>query len=198
MEEHAPGGRAPAHLSQQRLEFLGDALLGYVVGRWMYEQLPLADEGVLTERRTEFTKGTWLSAQGSSLRLDEFVLLGRGETANAANKKLLEDTAEAIVGAVLLDGGDEAAVRVIRSWLPAELPPPGPRDPIIAFGEWFQARFRQSPPKPAYSPSGAQHALSWCARREIDGVEFEGMGATQQDANRALCSAILAALPDAG
>lgn len=201
VEERAPSGRAPAHESQQQLEFLGDALLGYVVGRWIYDQLPMADEGVLTIRRTDFTKGEWLSARGASLGIDRFVRLGRGEAANEANRKMLEDTVEAIVGAILLDDddhGDAAAVRVIRSWLPDELPPPGRRDPIIAFGEWFQARFRRSPPKLTYSSTLAQHTQTWSARREIDGVEFEGTGANQQDANRALCAAILAALPDAG
>jgi ribonuclease-3 len=198
IEERAPGGRAPAHQNQQRLEFLGDALLGYVVGRWIYDQLPMADEGVLTIRRTDFTKGEWLSARGASLGLDHVVRLGRGEAANDANRKLLEDTTEAILGAILLDGGDEAAVRVLQSWLPAELPPPGPRNPISAFNEWFQARFRRSPPKPTYSSTGAQHTQTWSARREIDGVEFEGTGANHEEANRALCTEILAALPDAG
>lgn len=195
VEERSPGGKAPSHQSQQRLEFLGDALLGYVVGRWVYEQLPTAGEGELTERRKAFTEGGWLAAKGASLGLGALVEVGRGEAANTANLKLDEDTAEAVLGAILLDGGDEAAVRVIRSWLPPELPPPGPRDPIVRFNEWFQGKHGRSPEPPEYESTGTPHALRWTARRALDGVAFEGYGSNKADANRDLCAAILEAHP---
>lgn len=198
VEERVPGGRAPAHESQQRLEFLGDALLGYVVGRWLFELLPTGDVGELTARRTEFTKGKWLAAKGGALGLERLVRRGAGEAANQTNQRLLEDTVEAILGAILVDGGENAAVGVIRSWLPQELPsglPLSPsRDPIVVFGEWFQKHSRSTATEPAYSSTGAQHTPSWRASREIDGIEYEGFGGNKQEAKRALCLVILEAL----
>lgn len=195
IEERHPGGGAPGHLSQQRLEFLGDGLLNYVVARWLYERFPRADEGELTGRRKQFTQGEWLRERGESLGLGSCVLLGRGEEANAAhNRKLLEDTVEAIIGAVALDGGDERATALVLGWLPQVLPTWDPReasDPVVRFGEWFQARYRKQPPEPRYEGSGPPHRRSWTAEILVDGLRGLGEGQSKPEAKRAACRNLL-------
>lgn len=195
VEERYPGGNAPAHESQQRLEFLGDALLGYVVGRWLYRLLPHAPEGDLTSRRMVFTQGTWLSARGDILGLDPLVRRGRGEAANlGGTAKLLEDTTEALIGAILLDGGEAAAIAVIESWLPAQAPAPPEPDSIAAFNEWYQAKFRKPPPEPTCIAVGPDLTPPWCAMLGVDGIEEQGSGRTKQEAKRDLYRKLLAAL----
>lgn len=187
VEERHPGGAAPGHLSQQRLEFLGDAILNYTVGRWLYEALPTSDEGDLTERRKAFTKGEWLHQRGAALGLSQWVRLGRGEASSDRNRKLLEDTTEALLGAVAVDGGEAAAIALVRAWLPATVPAEVEGDPIALFNEWYQRAHRGSPPEPEYHSSGPDHARTWTARYDLDGFAAEGLGVGKQDAKRAAC-----------
>lgn len=192
VEEQHPGGAAPSHLSQQRLEFLGDALLNYVVGKWLYELLPYASEGELTGRRKQFTEGGWLRSRGEALGVSRWLRLGRGEVGNVGrNRRVLEDTTEAILGAVVLDGGDAIGATLIRGWLPPELPPRDAGDPIIRFGEWFQMKHRASAPEPSYESTGPDDHRTWTAEVVVDGLRGVGTGPGKKEAKRAACHAIL-------
>lgn len=199
VEERHPGGAAPGYLSQQRLEFLGDAILNYAVGRWLYLSLPTAEEGELTERRKRFTEGGWLHERGLALGLHRWVRLGRGEAARVdRNRTLIEDTTEAVIGAVALDGGDEAAFGLIRRWLPTTLPHMEVGDPIIRFNEWFQARYRRSPPEPTYASTGRDDAKEWTAEVEHEGIRVVGRGAGKKEAKKHALGLLLERLPGVG
>ena len=114
LEERAQG-RVHQHGHQQRLEFLGDAFLGYSIARRLFEEHPDADEGMLTDQRKALIRKESLGGVGRRLRILEVLRLGRGERANVeSNQKVHEDTVEALVGAVVMDGGEACASRVVR------------------------------------------------------------------------------------
>ena len=93
VEEKFPGGRAPAHLSQGRLAFLGDAKLGEVVARSLFYAHPTATEGDLTKLAETYKRGSWLTARGRALGLEELLRAGQGGAANLqGNTKVLENT----------------------------------------------------------------------------------------------------------
>lgn len=194
LKEEQDHGRA-AHLrDQQRLEFLGDAFLGYVVGQELYVQFPDDEPRDLTEKRSALVKGPALQTIGQNLGLLSLLRLGRGERNNVhANKKILEDTVEALIGAVLLDS-DERTARsvVIRLFLTG--PMSADADPISEFGKRWQATFSTGAPEPDYAEEGPAHAPTWTATVEVPGVgTFSGEHSSRQDARRIACAKALEA-----
>jgi ribonuclease-3 len=97
--------------SNERLEFLGDAVLGLVVARFVYDAYPDMAEGQLAKIRAAVVNTRALAEVGAELQLGEHLLLGRGEETSGGRSKpsLLADAAEAVIGAVYLDGGWEVA-----------------------------------------------------------------------------------------
>lgn len=200
IEERYPGGNAPSHLSQQRLEFLGDAFFGSVVARWVFDALATAPEGVLTKTREEYTKGVWLSAHGANLGLARLVRCGRGEQAKAAdNRRLMEDTMEAIIGALLIDAGPVQTTEIIRGWLPGEVMPATElADPVSALNEWFQARYRHPPPDPEYAPEGLDHERIFACVIRFESFWGDGTGRSKKEARKAASAAFLRCVREQG
>lgn len=97
--------------SNERLEFLGDAFIGYIVGEYFYNQLPDLTEGELTKLRSAVVCGESLASVAANLELGDFLYMGRGEVAGGGRKRqrTLASALEALVGAVLLDRGHDAA-----------------------------------------------------------------------------------------
>lgn len=91
--------------SNERLEFLGDAILNMVVGLYLFERYPTMNEGFLTTTRTKLVNGEMLASLSKQIRLNEFVLLSTQIESNQGrlNKNILEDTFEAFIGAIFLD-----------------------------------------------------------------------------------------------
>lgn len=110
------GQKDPAAKSNQRLEFLGDAVLGMVLADWLFRDLPHEREGNLTRYRSALVKGEQLTVLAREIQLGEHLRMGDAEAAHGGRERasILEDAFEAIIGAVYLDGGIEAAAMVIR------------------------------------------------------------------------------------
>ena len=108
----------------ERLEFLGDALLGFVVAEWLWRRAPEATEGDLTRRKQEVVRREALERAARRLDLGSRLRLGRGEEASGGRERasLLADSFEAVVGAVYVDGG----VRAARSFIVRHLRPREP------------------------------------------------------------------------
>lgn len=106
-------------VSYERLEFLGDALLGFIVADRLYRTDATASEGVLTRRRQAVVRMRTLASVSASLGLGDAVLLGRGEerTGGRGKHSLLADTFEAVLGAIYLDGGIRPARAFVRRHL---------------------------------------------------------------------------------
>ena len=169
IEEKFPGGRAPAYLSQGRLAFLGDAKLGEVVARTLFFAHPTTLQGGLTDAATVFKRGSWLITCGRALGLDALLRAGRGGAANLmGNPKVIEDTMEAVLGALVADGQPEAVERIVTGWIAAHAPTvaeaPAPEEhpnPIGAINELYLQHQGRPAPKPQATSSGPDHALVW-------------------------------------
>lgn len=105
-----------ASRDNERLEFLGDAILGFVVASMLHEAYPLADEGELTQRRAALVSGSALGQLAVSLSLGKYLRLGKGEERTQGREKprLLASAFEACIAAIYLDGGIDAALEVVR------------------------------------------------------------------------------------
>ena len=134
--------------SNERLEFLGDAVLGLVVAEDLFRQHPEWPEGQLTRARAALVNGVTLARCARALGLGALVHLGRTEQRSGGEGKdrILAGCFEALVGAVYLDGGLAPAREVARRALEAAgAPLEASRDPKTAFQEWAHARFRRTP-----------------------------------------------------
>lgn len=110
----------PEH--NERLEFLGDSILGSVVADLLYHQFPLDQEGKLSSLRSSLVDATSCTEYLQKLKLDPYVLLGRGELFVERGKKtILADVFEALVGAIYLDGGYEKARKFIEHYVKEKL-----------------------------------------------------------------------------
>lgn len=112
-----------ASASNERLEFLGDAVLGLVVARLLFERCPGAGEGDLTRIRAEIVRGSTLARAAARIELGRFLVLGRGEEAagGRTRDRNLAGALEALIGAVYLDAGFRAAAALIRRLLRDEI-----------------------------------------------------------------------------
>ena len=147
----------------QRLEFLGDAVLGLVLSAELYEKFPGADEGSLTKSRAKLVNAVSLAAHGRALGLGAYLVLSRGEenTGGRERPSALTDAFEALLGAVFLDDGFEAAkafiLREFADDFSTLAEPAGIENPKGELQELLQS---QSPSAPEYhlvSASGADH-----------------------------------------
>ena len=144
--------------SNERLEFLGDAVLGLAVARSVYRRMPYASEGVLTGRKARFVNNVRLSESARSLGLGSFVRLGKGEEKNGGRMRprLLADTLEAVLGAVYLDGGMEAASWVVERWILAQ-PHSFHQTSKTDLQEWLQCRGAELPEYVLIEEEGPPH-----------------------------------------
>jgi ribonuclease-3 len=147
----------------ERLEFLGDAVLELVVSRELYERYPEAAEGNLTRIRSSLVKEAALAEVAREIRLDQHLLLGKGEEGQGGRNRdaLLADGLEALIGAVFLDGGFEPAMRVVLDLLqerwPRTLSIPRPRDYKSRLQELTQHLYKDRPVYSLLGASGPEH-----------------------------------------
>jgi ribonuclease-3 len=141
--------------SYQRLEFLGDRVLGLAVSEMLFQQFPQAEEGELSRRLADLVRKETCAEVARDWGLGEFLRLGEGEaqTGGAAKAAILGDACESVLGAVFLDAGFAAARETVRRFFNDRmLNPARPlRDPKTALQEWAQAR---GLPPPSYRQSG--------------------------------------------
>ena len=117
-------GRPNSHLSSnERLEFLGDAVLGFVVGAYLYHHFPTKDEGFLTRLRAKLVNGQALAEYAEQIDLGEMILMSENmaQTAGRTNPSILADAFEAVIGALYLDLGMEAASTFIHRTMLVEV-----------------------------------------------------------------------------
>ncbi|MGC4108170.1 MAG: ribonuclease III [Thermomicrobiales bacterium] len=149
--------------SNERLEFLGDALLGLIVAEYLYAADPAADEGTLTRRRAATVRAETLVRWARELHMQEYLYLGSGErVTESARDRMLAGGFEALVGAIALDRGRDVAERFVRAYLERDL------DAILAsetlsnpkgiLQEVMQERFGDPPTYETIAEEGPDHA----------------------------------------
>ncbi len=179
-----------------RMEFLGDAVLGFVVSDHVYAAYPAESEGKLTLRKHYVVAGDALAEAADALGLAEFVLLGAG--ANAAGDRqrasVLENTVEALIAALYLDGGLDVArafiLRVLADRLAAEHVPEV--DAKSALQQWTQAHGAFLPKYSIVDVTGPVHARTFTAEVVVRGqVLGTGSGPSKQAAEKAAAAVAL-------
>lgn len=180
----------------ERLEFLGDRVLGLTVAEWLLERFPAEKEGALAKRHTVHVRRDALAAAARRIGLGKHLRLSPGEE-NAGgrdNDTILADACEAVIGALYLDGGLEAARRFVRAHWAVDGDEPGgpPAEPKTALQEWAQGR---GLPLPAYTlveRSGPDHAPRFVVRAALAGLgQADGEGGSKRTAERAAAAALL-------
>ena len=163
----------PARRGYERLEFLGDRVLGLVVADLLWRRFEGEAEGLLTRRHTHLVRRETLARVAETIGLGRHLVLSRAETAAgaAANPAILADACEAVIAAIYLDGGfDAAAAFVRRLWEPLIAAMEGPpRDPKTALQEWAQARGLGLPHYQVVATSGPDHAPLFTVAASIAG-----------------------------
>jgi ribonuclease-3 len=193
------GSTADGDASYERLEFLGDAVLGAVSARLLFERFPDDDEGLLTRKRTHLVRSASVAARAATLGLDRWVEVGPSEERDDGRLRaaLLEDVYEAIVGALLLDGGWSAAERFIADQLAPEIEELDERVLLLAnaksaLQEAAQARGFALPEYRQIGVGGEPHrrryvyTVTWDGDEIARGEGFSKRDAQQQAARRAL------------
>ena len=180
--EQALTHRSYAAINNERLEFLGDAVLGAVIAEALYKQENSADEGTLTRLRASLVRGETLAAIATEMQLGDRLLLGGGESRTGGHQKrsFLEGGLEAVFGAVFLDGGFAAVREVImRIFTPrlATLPAFDQlKDPKTLLQEALQARAISLPVYTVISEDGPPHDRQFEVMCRIEQLNIETTG----------------------
>jgi ribonuclease-3 len=183
----------PGAVSNERLEFLGDAVLGWAIADIVYHRYDVA-EGQLTDLRKSVVNAIALAEVAHELDLGPHILLGRGEAAagGAGKPSILSDAFEAVLGAVYLDGGAAAAFAMVERFVVPRMPETA--DSLDQFDQKTQlqelsARAGRGAPVYEVSSRGPDHAKSFHARVLVDGeVIGEGDGRSKKAAEQAAAS----------
>ena len=188
--------------SNQRLEFLGDAVLSAVTARWLYLRYPADREGELTRRRAALVNDAMLAQTALRLRFPELLVLGPSEAAagGAQRESILAAALEAFIGALDLAGGlDAAAAFVEREHLErVEHAEMAAADPKSALQELLQARGTATPTYED-SATGPPHSRTFTSRVIAGGTLLgEGVGASKKAAQRAAAQIALSVLSASG
>jgi ribonuclease III len=183
-------------LSYQRLEFLGDRVLGLVVSTMLFEAFPDAPEGELSRRLADLVRKETCAAMAREWQLGDFLRLGEGEKRTGAKKRdpLLGDACEAVIGAVYLDGGLVAAEKLIRANWTNRMHQPitVPRDAKTLLQEIVQARGLPVPGYRDVGRKGPDHAPEFEIAVQVKGAgEVLGQGPSKRLAERAAAEAWL-------
>ena len=181
----------PSH--NERLEFLGDSIVNFVIAEALFRRYPEAREGKLTRMRASLVRGQSLSQLARRLQLGEAIRLGSGEKKSGGRRRdsILADTIEAVIGAVFLDGGMVACQEALNKWFELELASVNPnqvdKDPKTALQEWLQREKRSLPVYRVLEVLGPAHQQTFRVQAQVDGLtDFPiGTGGSRREAEQA-------------
>ena len=180
----------------ERLEFVGDRVLGLAVARMLYRAFPNAPEGELAQRYNALVRRETCAEIAAALGIDRAVKVSHYEAHSGGRRKtaILADACEAVLAAVLLDGGFEAGAALVeREWAPVMMRNRSPgRDPKTQLQEWLQARGFEPPVYAEVDRSGPDHAPVFTIRVSGAGIDpADGIGPSKRDAEQAAARAVL-------
>lgn len=187
------GGRVFAY---ERLEFLGDRVLGLVIAQWLLETFPQEREGDIAKRHAALVQRAALAKVAAVIDLGRYLRLSPGEEdgGGRSNQAILADACEAVIGALYLDGGLAVAERFIRRvWVPLiERFQAPPQDAKTALQEWAQGRGKALPVYEIVGQSGPAHEPLFEVRVSVAGVDpVVASGTSKRLAEKAAAAALL-------
>lgn len=182
--------------SYQRLEFLGDHVLGLIISEMLFRTFPKANEGELSRRLADLVRGETCAEIARSIELGEAIHLGSSEAQAGGRGRtaILADVCEALIGAVFLDGGYPSAAHVIeRLWGERLRAPMRPlRDPKTVLQEWAQSRGLPTPAYREVERKGPHHDPEFRVAVELPALApAEGIGRSKRAAEQAAAAAML-------
>jgi len=200
--EQALTHRSAGPVNNERLEFLGDALLGFAIAEVLLQRFPDASEGELTRRRATLVNREALATIARSLELGDFLRLDPGalRSGGHARDSVLSDALEALIGAIYLDQGFRCAREMILNVFAEALSDVARRDvgkdPKTRLQEWLQARRLALPEYEVTAVTGEQHAQSFQVRCRLpdDGRTCFGEGSSRRRAEQQSAETMLALL----
>ncbi|HEX7817508.1 ribonuclease III [Dyella sp.] len=184
--------------NNERLEFLGDALLGVVIAELLYEVHPHASEGELSRLRAQLVNGQALAVIARELELGDRLRLGPGELKSGGFRRdsILADAFEALLAAVYLDGGFQACRQVVFELFKDRVAalPRSSKDAKTRLQEWLQARGLPLPQYELIGALGEDHAKTFdvsCAIAEPRAIHAEGHGGSRRAAEQDAAETVL-------
>jgi ribonuclease-3 len=179
----------------EQLEFLGDSILEFLAGDYLYKQFPGRKEGELTQRRSNLVDNTQLAKFSTELNLGQWIRLGKGEEMQGGRTKpsLLSNTFEAIIGTYYLDSGIEAVRElveplfglVVEDTLTPDATPENLNDVKNRFQHWAQTNHQQIPQYLTTDESGEDHAKIFTVEVRVNGTVYgEGTGNKKKEAEK--------------
>ena len=197
--EQALTHRSAGNTHNERLEFLGDSVLNFVIADAVFRRFSGADEGDLSRVRARLVRKETLAAVARDQHLGDVINLGSGELRSGGHRRssILADAVEAILGAVYLDGGFRHAADLVHRWFDRHidsLPPIGElKDAKTRLQEFVQARKLPLPEYILESSEGADHARTFHVLCRVDGLEnrSRGSGTSRRKAEQEAAKSLL-------
>lgn len=188
--------RGPKNHDYERLEFLGDRVLGLVIAELLTELFPEAREGDLARQFNRLVRKETCAEVAENMNLGDFVIMSASEADSGGRGKqtILGDACEAVLGAVFLDGGFEAARVIIRKFWSGFIGDESIplRDAKSALQEWAQGRGLDLPEYVELAREGPDHAPRFTTRVEVKGVKpAQGEGDSKRAAEQSAATAML-------
>ncbi|MDH3639468.1 MAG: ribonuclease III [Gammaproteobacteria bacterium] len=194
--------RSKGTLNYERLEFLGDSILGFVVAQWLYHQFPDASEGTLSRMRASVVRKESLADVARAIGLSDWLLLGEGEQKSGGFQRdsILADTLEAVIGAIHLDSGLSAAEKFVDRHFNEILQKISPdtvaKDPKSRLQETLQSRGLPVPNYTIVNVTGPPHQQTFEVACEVAGEPaiFKAVGPSRRRAEQYAAKKALAKL----
>ncbi len=180
--ENALSHRSAKGESNERLEFLGDSILNFVIAAKLYDSFPQLNEGELSRVRASLVKGETLALLAKEFNLSEYLRLGIGElkSGGAHRSSIQADAVEAIIGAIYIEAGFETCREMILSWFTSRLNNvnlvSAKKDPKTQLQEALQARKLALPDYDVVAIKGEAHAQEFHVRCKVTSLKFETIG----------------------
>ncbi|MEQ9333532.1 ribonuclease III [Thalassobaculum sp.] len=183
----------------ERLEFLGDRVLALILAEHLLDRFPHEREGSIAKRHVSLVRRETLAEVAHSIDLGRYLIVSRGEdeAGARASDTILSDAMEAVIGALYLDGGLEAARRfILRYWNPVlELDQRPPQDPKTALQEWAQGRRLPLPVYATVVQTGPAHAPEFTVEVRVEGLAPQrAIGKSKRLAEQSAAAAMLEAI----
>ncbi len=174
--------RSAGSRNNERLEFLGDAILGFEIAENLFQRHPNASEGELSRARAQLVKRETLASVARSLDLGDYLILGTGELRSGGQTRdsILSDAVEALIAAVYMDSGIEPARALIRRMLREQIancsPQEQPKDAKTRLQELLQARGKALPAYKVLSVEGSAHEQHFIVQCAVDSLDITETG----------------------
>lgn len=188
--------------NNERLEFLGDSLLGCIIAEELFTRFPEQREGEMSQMRSQLVKGQTLAELAREFELGEVIKLGGGEMKSGGHRResILADAVEALIAAIYFDAGMEQCKQRVLSWYRGRLDAishkSSHKDAKTSLQEWLQGRKQALPSYQLQATTGDAHQQNFSVHCKVPGINrpFQGEGSTRRSAEQAAAAEALAAL----